>query len=106
MTIEEGEISFEDASQLLNKIWIDARGTDAYERGHIPSAVLLNEDRWDELFEEFIIGWDGATTLIVYCDSRTCAASKSVADRLKDALGTDDIYVLKGGWQVWQESQN
>lgn len=106
MTIEEGEISLEDALQLSNTTWIDARGTDAFETDHIPNAVLLNEDRWEELFEAFIIEWDGVSTLIVYCDSRTCTASKGVADRLKEALGTDDIHVLKGGWQIWQEDQS
>lgn len=101
MTIEEGEIALEMALALENKTWIDARAEQAFEEAHIPGALLLNEDHWDEHFDQFIQTWDGSSTLIVYCDSRTCAASKAVAERLKEALGSKDILVLKGGWQTW-----
>ena len=106
MTIEEGEISLEDALGLEHATWIDARSASAYDTGHIPNAVLLNEDNWDELFGEFIQIWDGESTLVVYCDSRTCAASKSVADRLKESMGFNEVYVLKGGWETWLEHKN
>ncbi|MDA0348256.1 MAG: rhodanese-like domain-containing protein [Verrucomicrobia bacterium] len=106
MVIGEGEISLNDALALENKTWIDARGDQAFEEAHIPDAILLNEDHWNELFETFIISWDGVSTLVVYCDSRTCAASHGVAERLKASLGTEDIFVLKGGWQSWLEHLN
>jgi rhodanese-related sulfurtransferase len=103
MVIEEGEISLSDALALEQKTWIDARGNQAFEEAHIPDAILLNEDHWNDLFETFIISWDGVSTLVVYCDSRTCAASHGVAERLKASLGKDDVFVLKGGWQTWLE---
>ena len=96
----------EDALALENVTWIDARAQTAFEADHIPEAILLNEDHWDEHFEQFIINWDGVSTLVVYCDSRTCAASKGVAERLKEALGLEDIWVLKGGWESWLEHLN
>ena len=106
MTLEEGEILLEDALALETVTWIDARGQIAYEEDHIPEALLLNEDNWDEHFEQFLINWDGVSTIIVYCDSRTCAASKGVAERLKASLGLEDIWVLKGGWESWIEHRN
>ena len=106
MTVEEGEILLEDALALENTLWIDARGQTAFEEDHIPEAINLNEDSWDEQFEQFIINWDGVSALIVYCDSRTCAASKGVADRLKTSLGFEDVWVLKGGWETWQDQRN
>ena len=105
MTLEEGEIALADALATENLTWIDARGETAFEDGHIPGALLLNEDSWDELFERFVLEWDGESTLVVYCDSRTCAASKGVADRLKESLGTEDVFVLKGGWQTWLDQK-
>ena len=101
MTLAEGEILLKDALAMENSTWIDARGALAFEEDHIPNALLLNEDQWDDHFEQFIINWDGESTLIVYCDSRTCAASKGVAERLKSSLGIEDVWVLKGGWETW-----
>ena len=101
MTAEEGEILLNDALETSNINWIDARSSDAFAIDHIPGALLLNEDHWDEQFEQFIQVWDGASMLVVYCDSRTCAASKGVAERLKSDLGLDEVLVLKGGWETW-----
>lgn len=101
MTLEEDEIDLEGALALENILWLDARGESAYLEDHIPGALLLNEDNWNEHFEAFIQVWDGLSALVVYCDSRTCAASKSVADHLKEDLGIEEIFVLKGGWQTW-----
>lgn len=106
MTIEEGEILLADALALDSKTWVDARGRTAYEEDHIPEALLLNEDNWDDLFEQFIVSWDGISTIVVYCDSRTCAASKGVAERLKTSLGLEEVWVLKGGWETWLEHRN
>lgn len=105
MTAEEGEILLEDALKVESITWIDARGEQAFEADHIPEAILLNEDHWDEQFEQFIQTWDGVSTLVVYCDSRTCAASKGVAERLKNDLGLEEIYILKGGWQTWLDQR-
>lgn len=105
MTVKEGEIALNDALKLEAVTWIDARGAIAYQEGHIPEAILLNEDHWDEHFEKFIQAWDGASTLVVYCDSRTCATSKTVAQRLKVDLALENVFVLKGGWQTWLDSK-
>jgi rhodanese-related sulfurtransferase len=101
MTLEEGEILLEDALAIENVTWVDARGAAAFQAAHIPEAILLNEDTWDDLFEGFLLAWDGESQIVVYCDSRTCAASKGVAERLKESLGLENVLVLKGGWETW-----
>lgn len=101
MELEEGEILLEDALALDEATWIDVRTEEAHAADRIGDAILLNEDDWDRLFEAFILQWTGDTTLVVYCDNRNCSASKSVADRLRESLGIDSVYVLKGGWQAW-----
>ena len=46
-------------------------------------------------------GW----SIVVYCDSRECQASKHVAERLRgEEYQFDNVYVLHGGWEVWQKS--
>jgi len=34
-------------------IWIDARPDDEFARDHVPGAISLNEDRWNELYHSF-----------------------------------------------------
>ena len=35
-------------------IWVDARPDAEFERDHVPGAILLNEDRWNELLAQFL----------------------------------------------------
>ena len=35
-------------------IWIDARPEDEFARDHVPGALSLNEDRWNELLPQFL----------------------------------------------------
>lgn len=106
MELEEGEILLENALALAEVTWIDARSLEAYASDHIGEAVPLNEDDWDRLFDDFILQWTGDTALVVYCDNRNCSASKNVADRLRETLGIDSVYVLKGGWQSWLDHRD
>ena len=40
-----------------NVLWVDARPAEEYEVEHIPGALLLNLDNWDELFPKFLDQW-------------------------------------------------
>ncbi len=105
LEIREGEISVADAMALEAVIWIDARSEEEYNKGHIPGAILINEDDWDSYFGNFMANWGGETNFVVYCDNRLCDRSTHVADRLKSSLELETIYELKGGWQVWLQTQ-
>jgi rhodanese-related sulfurtransferase len=83
-------------------LWVDARARAKYEHEHIPGAVLLNEDEWNNLFGAFSDAWDPDKIVVVYCDGRTCDASHAVAERLRKELQNQNVYVLKGGWSAWQ----
>jgi rhodanese-related sulfurtransferase len=83
-------------------LFVDARSRQRYEAGHIPGAILLNEEQWDTLFPAFSDAWDPDKTIVVYCDGGGCEASQEVAARLRKALGVETIFVLKGGWPAWQ----
>ncbi|MCC7408887.1 MAG: rhodanese-like domain-containing protein [Phycisphaeraceae bacterium] len=87
-------------------LWVDTRSSDAFSHSHIPGAVLLNEDQWDELFPEFFAHWRPELHVVVYCDSSLCDASHQVAERLRKDLEADRVHVLHGGWQTWLEAQD
>ncbi len=96
-----GEIRLVDA-RVLDVLWIDARGEDAYNQGHIPDAIRLNEDNWDDGIFILMDAWLGnPRPIIVYCGSASCGTSKRVAERLQEALPAAEIYSLHGGWDTW-----
>lgn len=88
-----------------NTIWVDARPDAEFEREHIPGAVLLNEDRWNELLPQFLTVWSPEKRVVVYCSSQSCNASREVARRLRDEAQLKNVFVLQGGWEEWLKSR-
>lgn len=86
-------------------LWVDARRADAFAAGHIPGAVPLREDAWEDLLPGFIEAWRPGRHVVVYCDGGGCAAARSVADRLRREFALDDVVYLEGGWEAWQRAQ-
>ena len=43
---EKEGITVEQALELPNPTFVDARSRDSFVAGHIPGAILLNEDEW------------------------------------------------------------
>ena len=84
-------------------LWVDARSRKKYEEGHIPGAVLLNEEEWDACVAPFLDVWDPAKRIVVYCDGGQCDASQAVAERLRNDLQLGTVNILKGGWEAWQK---
>jgi rhodanese-related sulfurtransferase len=88
-----------------NAIWIDARPEEEFARDHVPGALLLNEDRWQELFPAFVATWSPDKKVVVYCSSQGCNASREVAKRLRDEAQLKDVFVLQGGWEEWLKAK-
>jgi len=88
-----------------NVIWVDARPDNEFERDHIPGAVSLNEDRWNELLPQFLGQWSPEKKVIVYCSAQSCNASREVAKRLRDEAQLKNVFVLDGGWEEWLKSK-
>ncbi len=99
----ESEVRLETARMWGDKVlWVDARPRAKFEREHIPGAVLLNEDEWVRLVGPFLDAWEPEKTIVVYCDSGSCDASRAVAGRIREELQVDStIWVLHGGWDAW-----
>ncbi len=88
-----------------NAMWVDARPGNEFERDHVPGAILLNEDRWNELLPQFLGQWSPEKKVIVYCSSQSCNASREVARRLRDEAGLKDVFVLRDGWEAWLKAK-
>ena len=86
-------------------IWVDARPEDEFTNDHVPGAILLNEDRWNELLPQFLQNWSPEKRIVVYCSSQSCNASREVAKRLRDQAQLKNVFVLQGGWEEWLKSK-
>jgi rhodanese-related sulfurtransferase len=88
-----------------NVLWVDARPDADFARAHIPGALPLNEDRWDDLLPHVIDQWGGnpSRKVVVYCSTLSCQASRDVARRLREEVSLPNVFVLQGGWEAWQK---
>jgi len=84
-----------------NAIWVDARPDDEFAHEHVPGAILLNEDRWNDLVGPFLATWSPDKKVVVYCSSQSCNASREVARRLREEAQLKNVFVLEGGWEEW-----
>ena len=84
-----------------NVIWVDARPDADFGRDHVPGAISLNEDRWNELLPQFLAAWSPGKKVVVYCSAESCNAAREVAKRLRDEAQLKDVFVLQGGWEEW-----
>jgi rhodanese-related sulfurtransferase len=88
-------------------MWVDARPAEEFDHDHIPGAILLNEDSWNELLPQFLGQWSSEKKVVVYCSAQSCNAAAEVARRLreeaqlKDNEGKNCVFVLEGGWEEW-----
>ena len=88
-------------------LWVDARSRADYEKAHLKGAILLNTDDWGRLMFEQQDTLQNAMghPVIVYCDGSACQKSKVIAERLRELLGLDLVYVLKGDWRNLEAKQ-
>ena len=86
-------------------LWVDARSAERFSAAHIPGAMNLSEERWEEGLPGLVEHWQPGTPVLVYCDALDCQASTQVARRLAVELGIDQVHILTGGWPAWQEAK-
>jgi rhodanese-related sulfurtransferase len=86
-------------------MWVDARPDDQYVEDHIPGAIALNEDRWNELLPQFLSQWSPDRKVVVYCSTKSCNLAGDVARRLREEAQLKNVYVLEGGWEEWVKNR-
>ena len=99
------EVSVAQARQWGEQtMWIDARPAEEFEAAHVPGAMRLTAEEWDQLLRQVLMKWSPERKLVVYCSKQTCGASREVARRLKDEAGLKNVFVLSGGWEGWEQT--
>lgn len=91
------------AAKKWDALWLDARPNEDFAREHVPNAMPLNANNWDDLLPPVLQAWTPGRRLVVYCSAQSCDASREVARRLREEAGLKDVYVLTGGWEAWQK---
>lgn len=84
-------------------VWVDSREAAAFERGHVPGAIRLDESAFSESLGALVAAWTPGMRIVVYCDSSACSLSRELAQRLRDA-GFTDVHYLHGGWEAWSQN--
>jgi rhodanese-related sulfurtransferase len=86
-------------------LWIDARPGAMDHQEHIPDALHLPLEEWEERIDGVLDAWRREIPTVVYCAGGDCDASREVALRLKRDAQMDNVFVLKGGWTAWKNAQ-
>ena len=84
-----------------NAIWVDARADEEFARDHVPGALSLNEDRWNELLPQFLAAWSPGKKVVIYCSAESCDLAREAAERLRKEAQISEVFVLEGGWEAW-----
>lgn len=86
-------------------LWIDARPQDMFDAQHVPGALLLNEQAFEQqLFTYLDVLQKNTKPIIIYCSAAKCDASRRILERLKQTLPVENAHVLKGGWAAWRSA--
>jgi rhodanese-related sulfurtransferase len=106
--LEDDEVSMASITERWegDVFWIDARVSEQFEAEHVPGAISLNEQNFVQtLFDHLERLQDNAKPIILYCGSEKCQASKKIKQALLERLPLENVFILKGGWQAWKQSQ-
>ena len=105
-TGERMVISLAEVQKLFSSnaaVFIDARPTEDYLRGHIQGARSLPRQELELKFIDVTKDLDLKTPVITYCDGETCELSHDIALFLREA-GFTNTRVLVNGWTLWQKA--
>ncbi len=96
-------IHLPEAKELFGSgtaLFIDARHTFEFDRGHIPGAINLPLNEFDSR-AGMVDSLPRNRILITYCDGVECNSSIGLAARLRDA-GFFGVRIFFAGWSEWR----
>jgi rhodanese-related sulfurtransferase len=79
-----------------NLVVVDVRAAEDYAKGHIPGAISLPKDRWENPK-----GLSKDKTNVVYCYSQQCHLAANAC--VQFATQGYSVMELEGGFGVWKE---
>ena len=89
--------------QSHNTIFLDARLEVDYKIGHIPKALNLPFEEFEQYYPgiEPLLSKD--KNIITYCDGTECETSLFLARLLKER-GFEKLKIFFGGWSEWEKA--
>ena len=81
-----------------NLVIVDVREAEDYEKGHIPGAINLPKEQWENLNE---LRRD--KTNVVYCYTQQCHLAANACARF--AAKGYPVMELEGGFEAWKENE-
>jgi rhodanese-related sulfurtransferase len=82
---------------------LDARSSDEYEKGHIPSAILIDYYEMGRYIDDVLAWIEPELEITLYCAGPECEDSELLARELY-MMGYINLLVFKGGYEVWTEA--
>lgn len=81
---------------------VDARESEQFAAEHIPGAVSLPANSYEEALLFFAEEHGRDKTVVVYCGTGDCELSTELASRLREEAGLTDVRILRGGILSWR----
>ena len=81
-----------------NLVVVDVRAAEDYAKGHIPGAINIPKDRWDNPQ-----GLKKDKTNVVYCYTQQCHLAANACVRF--ASRDFPVMELEGGFETWKEHE-
>ncbi len=96
VTVDSLAISPQEAQQLSNAVFLDARESDEYAVSHLPGAIRIGYDDPDYAA---LVSIDKGASLVVYCT--VGFRSERIAKNLRDR-GFREVHNLYGSIYAWK----
>jgi rhodanese-related sulfurtransferase len=103
--LREGEVRYETARLWGDAVlWVDSRSEARYTAGHLPGALILNDEGWEDLTPTFLDAWDPEKSVVVYGAVGSDSA-QAIAHRLREELQLENVWVLQEPYETIQGRQ-
>jgi rhodanese-related sulfurtransferase len=99
LSLQEAFILWQDGA-----IFLDTREPDEYDEGHIPGAINLPFDYWDDCWPRVEPQLGLIDTIVCYCGGFDCESSLFTARELQ-ITGYNDALIFFGGINKWVEAE-
>jgi rhodanese-related sulfurtransferase len=83
-------------------LFVDARASSEFTKGHIPESISLPFENMDEHFEVLEQLLETEMPLVVYCRNRECDDALLLAIELRE-MGKSNLYYYVDGYEMWEE---
>ncbi len=84
-------------------LFLDARSREDYAAGHIPNALNLPADAFEDYYAKAASIMSSNTPMVAYCDGLECEQSSWLRNKLLQ-MGYTDVKILQNGWTVWHSA--